>query len=273
MWNPEFTSGKLAVIRTSLKNFTDDPKTISVNDYTMLPSPQGYEFQNRFAGDFLLYGTGSGWYYDPNAENKVYILNYVTRGEVQEIKVPHSCDRIEVMGSGAVVVGVGEDNKSLRFSSFELAAETAELMDTYSVENVMQGELRSHGFFYKPTSADEGVLGLPVRRQGTGGPSMHLVEESAEVLFLKVEENKKFHELGSLVSKAGEISDDCVASCVDWYGNSRPIFLGDRIIALMGYELIEGVIENNEIKEVNRANFLTAKTVTTKGDRPPDYPF
>jgi hypothetical protein len=74
------------------------------------------------------------------------------------------------------------------------------------------------------------------------------------------------------VSKAGEISDDCVASCVDWYGNSRPIFLGDRIIALMGYELVEGIIENNEIKEVNRANFLTAKTTAT-GDRPPDYPF
>ena len=31
-----------------------------------------------------------------------------------------------------------------------------------------------------------------------------------------------------------------VASCVDWYGNARPIFLGDRMFALLGYELVEG---------------------------------
>jgi len=270
MWNPEFTAGKLAIIRTKLKSFTDDPKIIPVTDYTLLPTPKGYAFQNRFAGDYLLYGTGSGWYYDPNAENKVYITNYVKRSEVQQVKVSHSCDRIEVMGSGAVVIGVGEDNKSLKFSSFELAADAAELMDTYSVENVMQGELRSHGFFYKPTGEDEGVLGLPVRRQGS--PSMHLLTDSAEVLFLKVKPNKKFFELGSLVSRGGEVSDNCVASCVDWYGNSRPIFLGKRIIALMGYELIEGVIEGNEISEINRVNFLTSET-SSKTDRPPDYPF
>ena len=29
-------------------------------------------------------------------------------------------------------------------------------------------------------------------------------------------------------------------SCVDWYGNSRPLFIRDRIFALMGYEIVEG---------------------------------
>ena len=33
---------------------------------------------------------------------------------------------------------------------------------------------------------------------------------------------------------------DCRASCVDWYGNARPVFLGDRVFALLGYELVEG---------------------------------
>ena len=27
---------------------------------------------------------------------------------------------------------------------------------------------------------------------------------------------------------------------MDWYGNARPIFLGTRVLALMGYELVEG---------------------------------
>ena len=35
------------------------------------------------------------------------------------------------------------------------------------------------------------------------------------------------------------LADGCVASCVDWYGNARPIFLGQRMLALLGYELVE----------------------------------
>ena len=29
--------------------------------YRALPKPEGYTFQNRFVGDYLIYGTGSGW--------------------------------------------------------------------------------------------------------------------------------------------------------------------------------------------------------------------
>jgi hypothetical protein len=35
---------------------------------------------------------------------------------------------------------------------------------------------------------------------------------------------------------------ECEVSCVDWYGNSRPIFTDGRIFALSGSELIEGRI-------------------------------
>ena len=51
--------------------------------------------------------------------------------------------------------------------------------------------------------------------------------------------------LGALHAQPGSWRDDgCKASCVDWYGNARPIFLGDRVLALMGYELVEGRVEN-----------------------------
>ncbi|HSW26741.1 MAG TPA: hypothetical protein VLJ62_28560, partial [Burkholderiaceae bacterium] len=29
-----------------------------------------------------------------------------------------------------------------------------------------------------------------------------------------------------------------------WYGNARPIFLGERVLALMGYDIVEGRIES-----------------------------
>jgi hypothetical protein len=158
------------------------------------------------------------------------------------------------MGDGAVVIG--GDSQDLHFSAFELHG-GGELTDTFTLKYAMQGELRSHGFFYKATSGKEGVLGLPVRREGQSW--QHLVSDSAEVVFLAVSSAKKFTELGSLQSKqAGAVNDECKASCVDWYGNARPIFLGDRIMALMGYELVEGDLVAGKIKEIRRTNFFVA---------------
>ena len=42
-------------------SFNDGSDSASSWDYHGLPKPSGYTFQNRFVGDYLLYGTGSGW--------------------------------------------------------------------------------------------------------------------------------------------------------------------------------------------------------------------
>ena len=253
MWNPEVTSGGLALLRTSLKNFSNEPRAIPMTDYIPLPAPKGYILQNRFVGDHLLYGSGNGWYNDPNSEKRVYIKNYRKQSEnLQEIELTHGVDRIEVMGSGAVVLG--GNGKDLEFSSLELGSES-ELKNTYTLENAMQGELRSHGFFYKGTKKGEGVLGLPVRRQGAA--YHHLYYGSAEILFLKVSKDMEFSNLGSLAAKPkNNVNDACMASCVDWYGNARPIFYQGRVFALMGYELVEGDIGKNEISEIDRQHFF-----------------
>ena len=46
----------------------------------------------------------------------------------------------------------------------------------------------------------------------------------------------------------------CEVSCIDWYGNSRPIFTDGRLFALTGTEMIEGRIYEDEILEVQRLN-------------------
>ena len=63
---------------------------------------------------------------------------------------------------------------------------------------------------------------------------------------------------------ARAVDDACVASCVDWYGNARPIFIGNRVFALMGYELVEGRLASGAIHEVERVNFAAA----AEGSRP-----
>ena len=57
------------------------------------------------------------------------------------------------------------------------------------------------------------------------------------------------------------MNDQCRASCVDWYGNARPIFVGDRVFALLGYELVEGRIVEGRMTERRRLNFAPTAVI------------
>jgi hypothetical protein len=79
------------------------------------------------------------------------------------------------------------------------------------------------------------------------------------VVYLRQRE-LSFSALGALRSRPVAAGDDaCRASCVDWYGNARPIFLGDRVFALLGYEIVEGSLagrgRTERIDERRRISF------------------
>ena len=82
--------------------------------------------------------------------------------------------------------------------------------------------------------------------------------DAPAIAFLR-REDRMLSPAGELASRAApddeDASDNCQASCVDWYGNARPIFIGDRIFALMGYEIVEGRLIGEEIEEVRRIDF------------------
>ena len=56
----------------------------------------------------------------------------------------------------------------------------------------------------------------------------------------------------------------CRASCVDWYGNSRPLFVRGRVFALLGYEIVEGKIDEQRIVETRRVNFAPTAVAVTR---------
>ena len=115
-----------------------------------------------------------------------------------------------------------------------------------------QGETRSHGFFYRPRGDDAGTLGLPIRRGRAAGWDQ-LQRASAGILYLDVDD-RRFQRLGVLESRGEPVDDRCRASCVDWYGNARPLFIRDRVFALLGYELVEGRIADGRIAELRRTH-------------------
>jgi hypothetical protein len=255
MWSPEVSAGEVALLRVPLAGFSTRVGAARRSAYRRLPGPKsGWTMQNRFVGDHVLYGTGSSWDGpDSERDDRVFVAPVASRGKTAVLDLPHGVDRIEVMGEGAVVIGT--DGRALHFSSIALpGAGRPALVDRFTQTGVAQGELRSHGFFYKPDGQGRGVLGLPVRSAEQPGAA-HLVHGSATVLFLSVRD-LRFAQLGSLEARPETPDDQCRVSCVDWYGNARPIFYRGRVFALLGYELVEGKIERGAIREVGRTDFL-----------------
>ena len=262
MWDAERTAGDVALLRVPLTSFNDGSDSASSWDYHRLPKPRGYTFQNRFVGDYLLYGTGSGWGAPENkSKANLYAVRYA-EGEIDELTLTHGVDRIEALGTNAIVVGT--DGADLHFTAISLG-DTAGVADEFVRKGASQGELRSHGFFYKPDGPDSGVLGLPISVPGRSGYK-HLFEGSAAILFLR-NNSLLFEEIGELGAQSDKAVDDrCRASCVDWYGNSRPLFFRGRIVALLGYELVEGTLDNGRIRETRRINYSPQRTQITRGE-------
>lgn len=256
MWNAERAGGGVALLRIPLDRLGDGSGEADASFYRDLPAPSGHAFQNRFVGDYLLYGTGSGWGPPEQARATLHAVPW-RGGGATALPLPHGVDRIEVMGSDAVVVGT--DGQNLHFSAVRLAG-TPEVAQRYVSAGASQGELRSHGFFYRPDGRDSGILGLPIR--GADGPGhAHLRDGSASVLFLR-NRASRFEELGELAAGDEDALDDgCRASCVDWYGNARPLFLRGRVFALLGYEIVEGAVDGGRIRETRRISYAPRPSV------------
>jgi hypothetical protein len=252
MWRAERVGGDVSLLRIPFERFSDGRQSAARSAYRPLPAPAaGGTFHNRFVGRYLLYGEGSGWGFPDRAGQSVLYAVGWADGPLAELSVPHGIDRIEVMGGDAVVVGT--DAHDLHFTGIDLSA-LPSVAQRYIRRDASQGELRSHGFFYSPDGPASGTLGLPIRGAGRPGYE-HLRAGSASILFLR-NEDATFGELGELVARFTGVADDgCVASCVDWYGNARPLFLGGRIFALLGYEIVEGALKGGGIHEVRRISF------------------
>lgn len=252
MWAAEVAEGDVAFMRIPLSSFSDGSMMVPATSYRQLPTPKGYDFQNRFVRNYVIYGTGDG----DDSENipshyDLFMLEW-TRGTLQKLDLPHGVERIEQMGTGAVVIGT-DDKDDLHFSSIRLNKQP-ELVSRYTQPAASQGEERSHGFFYKPDDEDSGTLGLPINKPARPEFS-HLFETSSALLFLH-NEGFQLSVVGELAAQSEKAQDDkCRASCVDWYGNARPLFLRGRVFALLGYELVEGKLEQGRITELRRISY------------------
>jgi hypothetical protein len=255
MFAPEVSGGGagVALLRVRFSDFGDASRQVPRARYRFLPSVPGWSFHNRFAGDYVLYGAGI---YGETPKRSNLIAARLRDGRVTELPLPHSVDRIELLGRDAMVIG--GTPRGLGFSTVELDGSAPDLGDRYVHPDSAEGESRSHAFFFSPDADSpggaSGTVGLPVAKRAD--PALaRFFGSSAAMVFLR-REQRRLAPAGELEAQTrGVIDDDCKASCVDWYGNARPIFLGGRTFALLGYELVEGALARGRIREVGRVSF------------------
>ncbi len=254
MWQPESRDGAVNLLSIPLERFSAIPLEMAMENYQLLPNVNGGNMVNRFVGDHVLYGASSLW--EDTVTNKEVHIVSLSDKEVKTIALEHDVQRIETLGHSALVVG--SNTPDLSVSVIDLADEPG-LASNIVLENSAQGEGRSHGFFYNELSPGKGILGLPIRAERD--PFGELFETSSTIGFMSITDNQ-IKKIGSFTSSTEtDNSDDCIASCIDWYGNTRPIFLGDRILGLMGYDLIEGKMDGEAMNESARVNFMPRQTV------------
>ncbi|HYC67673.1 beta-propeller domain-containing protein [Brevundimonas sp.] len=257
MWRPEFTEGAPALLRLPFSRFGDGSREAAARDYRFLADlPGDDEGHNRFVGRHLLLSR-NGWNPKDDTTTGAVMVVPVGGGRIETFAFAEPVTRLEAIGRDALVVS-GDDE--VAFTTVDLSGRPR-LADRYVAQAAGESESRSHGFFYSPDPGSRdgasGLLGLPVNRTIEGRHD-YLFSSAADMLFLR-RADRRLSELGRLASRAdGAIDDACVASCADWYGNARPIFLRGRVFALLGYELVEGRVEGGGVREIGRLNFAPA---------------
>ena len=261
----------LNLLDIPLTSFSDRVRHVAPRAYTSLPSIAG-ELENRFVGPWLVYGARSGETDDPAspggmARSSTLIAVPLDRpaGAIR-VSVPHNALRIERAGGDAVVTGYrNRDGLSL---SYLRLGNRPRLAATATLPGRFESEGRSHAFSAWIRPDGSGLIGLPTTLRGERSGRGWSDSESSELSFIAISADKSLSPAGELgPRRRTESSYSCEVSCVDWYGNSRPIFTGGRVFALMGTDLVEGRLSSGRIGEIGRLDLTRGHRLAMGGSR------
>ena len=182
---------------------------------------------------------------NPKNEGISHIATFNMATKATKVSVWNGAiSRIESVGTNSALVVDGGDTtpgnvnskQGLRLSTLK-NGENFSPISQVSLAGAIEGESRTHAYFYKESTHDSGILGLAVVNSSPERTNW-FGDGISNLAFIAKDSQNKLRIVGT-VSSQGSFSDTCASSCIDWYGNSRPIFIGNRIFTLQGSELGE----------------------------------
>ena len=262
----------------NLNRFSATPRKISESRYTAVPFVNGYGLENRFTEDYLVYGGRQNRYdYAPQTtaatkQRSAYAVSTDNPSNVTEIKIGHEIIRAERAGDNIVLTGHAED-AGLHISMIDLSL-TPKLSDTILIDGRYESEGRSHAFNSDIGEDGSGIMGLPTTRRVKDSGREWWRSVGSDVSFVTADSSGNLASAGPIKGLEDNVHEDyeCEMSCVDWYGNTRPVFIDGRIFALIGTELAEGTLSGGKIYELGRVNISEPLPTTSQLSLTPTPP-
>jgi len=280
---------RLAFFSLPLARFGPTLAEAPASAFTELPGTPAYSVASRFTDRYLVYGGLSGYRRypvfaddeDPDYRRGVmerlrprpaYVVPIGRPEAFRPLTIGHTVIRAERVADDILLTGY-RDGRGLSLTLIGLdgrprIASTALLPGRYESEG------RSHAFNSRIDADGSGLMGLPTVRQVSDSDRDSWRSRASDLSFLALDTRRRLRPIGTLERRFDYVDEydnttrvadedgvpgyQCEVSCIDWYGNSRPIFTDGRIFALSGAELIEGRIENGRIRELRRLNFALA---------------
>lgn len=215
-----------------------------------LTGTSSLQANHRFIDNYFVIGSERD-----NASN-IYQLNLINilSGHTKTISLSHSINRIEPISDMLLITG--------KTNELSLGISLMPINDTQNIQSFflidrLESEERSHAFNFQ--QFDEILLmGLSTKFKSKADCNKVSCfwdfQEPSDITYMGFN-NHIIDYVGKLNSQHPPY-EDCGDACDDWYGNTRPFFIGTRIFALSGEELIEASLtRENQIIEINRIIF------------------
>lgn len=253
------TARELRYFRAPFASFSTTPQRAPARNYTAVPSINEAQYEVRFTNTHVVYGgrDNAGSYPPPSGTTRTAfaVAVPVTRpSAVVQVQAPHDIMRIERTGNDIVMTGYRDDS-GLSLSHLELTGRPR-IASTTVLRGRFESENRSHAFNSLIGADGAGLMGLPTVTGRKESGRWVWRSDSSDVSFIAVDAAGQLNPAGELTAQRNNThpSYRCEVSCIDWYGNSRALYIGSRVLALSGTELVEGAMENGRIVERRRLN-------------------
>ncbi|WP_066533026.1 beta-propeller domain-containing protein [Erythrobacter sp. CCH5-A1] len=264
------TQRQFALFDASQQRFSDYYAAATEREFTPVPPVGGNGIENRFTSEYLVYGGRDGYWRRPpdDADEReralagsITVVPLSRPAQPQRIALGHNLIRLEKIGDGAVIANGYANEEGLRVSFVTLARDGAgaTLGTSAMLPGRYESEGRSHAFNATITAAGDGMLGVPTVTRIENSKGYWWYSDVSDLSFLGFDGMGTLGDAGLIAAtpedqvKTGE-GYDCEVSCIDWYGNARPIFLAGKVYGLMGTELVEAEVVTGKVAERRRVD-------------------
>ncbi|PZO55148.1 MAG: hypothetical protein DCF16_03745 [Alphaproteobacteria bacterium] len=250
----------VSYFRAPFTAFGTRPRQAPQSSYTRTPSPGGRAYEVRYTQTHVVYGGRQSRTSSPPGENAEPLTARVVAVPLNRpraattLTAPHNIIRVERAGGDIVLTGYRTD-AGLSVSLLDLNGRPR-ITQTQLLQNRYESEGRSHAFNALVRPEGDGIMGLPTVTRVKEGNRWHWRSGASDISYLTLSAAGQLADAGTLNAdpNARDPSYQCEVSCVDWYGNTRALFIGNRVFGLSATELIEGALENGRVVERQRLN-------------------